>query len=223
MTQALGDGAAAPADDARARRDVSARARRRRRPIGPGRFAVRRSAIGRDAARVYTANTIGAIAGALAAGFALVPALGLRLTFQTAAVVGALGGAACLAAALRADDTRRRTQNSELRTQNEERRTSERRTRPLAIVDTSAGRSRSPSVRRAILLLPGWDRELLASGAYKYAPVSRHRELRDGAARRHARVLQGRRRRDRQRPPAARGRRRWRSTARWTRRTPATC
>src|SRR5258706_3173257 len=39
--------------------------------------------VGRDAARVYTANTIGAIAGALTAGFALIPALCLRLTSQT--------------------------------------------------------------------------------------------------------------------------------------------
>src|SRR5471030_482261 len=78
------------------------------------------STAGRDAARVYTANTIGAIAGALTGGFLLVPALGLRLTFQTAAIIGALGGAGCLAAALREV----RTQNSELRTTNAERRTS---------------------------------------------------------------------------------------------------
>ena len=66
LTQALGVGAAAAADDARARRDISARARRRRR-------AARRRTGGRDAARVYTANTLGAIAGALAAGFVLIP------------------------------------------------------------------------------------------------------------------------------------------------------
>jgi spermidine synthase len=121
------------------------------------------SSAGRDAARVYTANTIGAIAGALTAGFALVPTLGLRLTFQTAAIIGAIGGAACMATALR----RRRTTNEELRTQNKERRTpqAERRTSnvawPAAIAVVSVA---------AILSLPGWDRELLASGAYKYAP-----------------------------------------------------
>ncbi len=121
------------------------------------------STAGRDAARVYTANTIGAIAGALCAGFGLVPALGLHLTFQTAAIVGALGGAACLAAALR------RTANAEPRTS----------------LDRAAQTSATFDVRRPafvapiavaaaslalILLLPPWDRELLASGAYKYAP-----------------------------------------------------
>ncbi|HMB80139.1 MAG TPA: fused MFS/spermidine synthase, partial [Vicinamibacterales bacterium] len=114
------------------------------------------STAGRDAARVYTANTIGAIAGALAGGFLLVPALGLRLTFQTAAIIGALGGAGCLAAALREV----RTQNSELRTTNAERRTS----------NVVWPASVAVAAVALILLLPGWDRQLLASGAYKYAP-----------------------------------------------------
>ena len=48
--------------------------------------------VGRDAARVYVANTIGAIAGALAAGFLLVPRLGLRTTFVTMGRAGAVGG-----------------------------------------------------------------------------------------------------------------------------------
>ena len=119
--------------------------------------------VGRDAARVYTANTIGAITGALVGGFALVPALGLRLTFQTAAIVGALGGAACLAAALREPQPRDgtpRTRSSELTTTNVERRTTNV-VWPAAIAVASVA---------AILLLPGWDRVLLASGAYKYAP-----------------------------------------------------
>ncbi len=114
------------------------------------------STAGRDAARVYTANTIGAIAGALAAGFAIVPAVGLRLTFQTAACIGALGGAACLAAALRD----RRTPNDERRTTNAERRTSNV-FWPASVALASLA---------IILLLPAWDRALLASGAYKYAP-----------------------------------------------------
>ena len=92
------------------------------------------------------------------------PALGLRLTFQTAAVIGALGGAACLAAALRPQRI------DELRTQNSnelERRTTnvERRTSNVAIPAAVA-----IAAVAAILSLPGWDRELLASGAYKYAP-----------------------------------------------------
>ncbi len=106
------------------------------------------STIGRDAARVYTANTIGAITGALAAGFVLVPALGLRLTFQTAAVVGVLGGAACLAIALRGPRTHDQPPTTNW-------------VWPASVAVASLA---------AVLLLPGWDRELLASGAYKYAP-----------------------------------------------------
>jgi spermidine synthase len=52
-----------------------------------------------DAAGVYTANTLGAILGALVAGFVLIPMLGLRTTFQVAAIVSVLGGAACWIAA----------------------------------------------------------------------------------------------------------------------------
>jgi len=134
------------------------------------------STIGRDAARVYTANTLGAIAGALTAGFALVPALGLRLTFQTAACFGALGGAACMAAALRTPQTKDQGPESV--------------SQPLvaqALRPANAGLKpratfRKPALSTAlwpaavaiaslatIFLLPAWDRELLASGAYKYA------------------------------------------------------
>ncbi len=160
--------AAAAADDARARRDLSARARGGRRPPsrlrrfgGPGPVDATRR-IGRDAARVYTANTVGAIAGALAAGFALIPALGLRLTFQTAAIIGALGGAACLAAALR----ERRTTNREPRTSEQSAAQSFGVRRSAFVVPAAV----AIAAVAAILSLPGWDRELLASGAYKYAP-----------------------------------------------------
>jgi spermidine synthase len=118
--------------------------------------------IGRDAARVYTANTVGAIAGALAAGFALIPSLGLRLTFQTAAIIGALGGAACLAAALR----ERRTTNREPRTSEQSAAQSFGVRRSAFVVPAAV----AIAAVAAILSLPGWDRELLASGAYKYAP-----------------------------------------------------
>ncbi len=47
-------------------------------------------AISRDSARVYAANTTGAIAGALAGGFVLIPWLGLRLTVEAAAVATSL-------------------------------------------------------------------------------------------------------------------------------------
>jgi spermidine synthase len=117
------------------------------------------SGVGRDAARVYTANTIGAIAGALIAGFTLVPFLGLRLTIQIAAATGALAGAGCLAMARRTSNAERRTPNAERRTPNDERRTFVVLPAGLAIASLAI-----------IFLLPRWDRELLASGAYKYAP-----------------------------------------------------
>ena len=106
------------------------------------------STVGHDASRVYSANTIGAIGGALAAGFVLIPYLGLRTTFASGAVLAALTGAGCLAFAL--GDGRQQSM-----------------VRPvmsavgLAIVATGA-----------IAALPAWDRELLASGGYKYAPYA---------------------------------------------------
>ena len=116
------------------------------------------STVGADAARVYAANTVGAIAGALAAGFALVPRLGLQATFRAAAVLGALSGTACLAIALR-------------------------RSRQSQVASRQSSSLQSPVPARflwsasvaiaalgAILMLPAWDHALLASGAYKYAP-----------------------------------------------------
>jgi spermidine synthase len=126
------------------------------------------STAGGDAARVYTANTIGAIAGALGAGFVLVPALGLRATFQTAAILGALGGAACLAVALRGPRTQdeRRTTNDPRPTTHDPRpTTNDPRPRTILWPATVA-----IGAVAAILSFPPWDRELLASGAYKYAP-----------------------------------------------------
>jgi len=51
---------------------------------------------------VYAANTVGAIAGALAAGFVLIPALGLRDTIRVAALVRAPG---CVEIVLRSSET----------------------------------------------------------------------------------------------------------------------
>jgi spermidine synthase len=94
--------------------------------------------VGRNAARVYTANTIGAIAGALAGGFVLIPRLGLRGTFTAAAAVALATAIACLARLSR---------------------------RALAIGATAA-----TAALVAAVLLPAWDRGLLSSGGYKYAP-----------------------------------------------------
>jgi len=117
---------------------------------------------GADAARVYTANTLGAIAGSLAAGFIFIPAVGLRSTFQTAAVAAALGGAACLAAALRATQV----PQSHAGTVPQSRSGTAGWGRRALIVPAVVGLA----AVAAIVSLPAWDRELLASGAYKYAP-----------------------------------------------------
>src|SRR4051812_6340298 len=102
---------------------------------------------GRDAARVYVANTIGAIAGALAAGFVLVPRLGLRLTFVTMGRAGAVGGAIVVGAWMLS--------------------------RPLGTGRRVAWVSSLVAVAGVLTILvdiPRWDRDLLSSGAYKYAP-----------------------------------------------------
>jgi spermidine synthase len=104
------------------------------------------ASIAQGAARVYAANTAGAIAGALSAGFLLIPALGLRDTIRAAALVTAFAGAFVLAAAIRAARTRTRS-----------------RTILELVVPLAASLV-------AILATPPWDRTLLASGAYKYAP-----------------------------------------------------
>jgi spermidine synthase len=122
---------------------------------------------GRDAARVYTANTLGAIGGALAAGFVLIPALGLRSTFQWTAIAGAIAGAACLFAALR-----QRVPGIEEHVTN----TRKHESRSVFVFSWFRGQSvlATGSVAiaaiAAILALPPWDHDLLASGAYKYAP-----------------------------------------------------
>ncbi len=116
--------------------------------------------VGRDAARVYTANTIGAILGALAAGFLFIPQLGLRSTFQLAATVSVVAGAVCLMAT--------KTQNHE--------------TKSSFVFSWFRGRFVAPLGVGAVAIagivaLPKWDSELLSSGAYKYAPYLQSSDL----------------------------------------------
>jgi spermidine synthase len=105
----------------------------------------------RDAARVYASNTLGAVCGALGAGFLLVPRFGLRATIRDTAIVAAIGGAGCLAAALAGPQPPGQFHRRS------------RRPIPAAI-------ALGATAVAAIALVPGWDRALLASGAYKYAP-----------------------------------------------------
>ena len=97
---------------------------------------------------VYAVNTIGSVAGSLSAGFVAIPRLGLQHTTTLAA---GLLVAACIVAIIRGYPTERGP-------------------------STALGASRSVSLAAAfaaVLLLvlnPAWDRQLLASGAYMYAP-----------------------------------------------------
>ena len=106
-----------------------------------------RDAIGRDAARVYAWNTAGAIAGSLTGGFVLLPIAGLQNEFRAAASIGLAAAAGVIVVASGAYARRQA------------------RAAAAALVLAAAGAAWS--------LLPPWDLDLLASGAYKYAPYLR--------------------------------------------------
>lgn len=92
------------------------------------------------AATIYAANTAGAILGALFAGFVLIPQLGLQRTIALAAAVTAVSAAVVAFAGVRTALGRA--------------------TIALACAVMVGG----------LVAMPRWDRDLLASGAYKYAP-----------------------------------------------------
>ncbi|MEW6320241.1 MAG: fused MFS/spermidine synthase [Acidobacteriota bacterium] len=92
-----------------------------------------------DLGIIYAVNTAGAIAGALAAGFVLLPALGLQDTIRVVTGLTALGAAALVATASRATTAR------------------------LAVAASAS------LILVAAAVLPPWNRLLLSSGAYKYA------------------------------------------------------
>ncbi len=155
--------------------------------------------IGGVVARVYAANTLGAIAGALVGSFVLVPVFGLRSTVLSAAIIGAVSGAACLALAARVRlEPRRSTEAIALPSSRDDaadsrlKRSSVRRsvkasTSAKAPADRSAERrpwataaialAVGTAAVAAILALPRWDRALLTSGAYKYAPYLEAQDL----------------------------------------------
>jgi len=108
-------------------------------PLAVGLAAQDDRTIAADTAVVYAANTIGAITGALAGGFVLVPWLGLETTVRVAATLAIAGFVAVLAAS----GSRRHT---------------------------AAGVAVAGVAMTIVWLLPRWDRELLSSGGYKYAP-----------------------------------------------------
>jgi spermidine synthase len=96
--------------------------------------------------RIYAINTLGAILGALLAGFVLIPALGLHLTIRAVAATSAITAIAILVRAHRS-------------------------------AGRSLGFALAAAVLAAIAVAPHWDRSLLSSGAYKYAPAMRGSNL----------------------------------------------
>jgi spermidine synthase len=105
--------------------------------------------VSRDVANVYTANTVGAIVGALGGGFVLVPWLGLQDTIRAAALLAIAGFVIVVAAHAR---------------------------RSKAAIVAFGGAIAAAAI--ILFWLPPWDRAILSSGAYKYAPYlqSDHRE-----------------------------------------------
>jgi len=132
------------------------------------------AAVGRSAASVYTANTVGAILGALTAGFVLIPQLGLWTTFQFGAVASIVAGALCLGFAQRygnATKTRRHPSTGSGQA------LAVSRVEPWLRGKSIASGALGAVAIVGILALPRWDHELLASGAYKYAPYLQAGEL----------------------------------------------
>ena len=115
-------------------------------PLAVAAASADRGAIARDAARVYAWNTVGAIGGSLAGGFVLLPAIGLENVFRISASIGLVAAAGVIVSA-------RAGARGHLRAP----------ATALALAALGAG---------GFLVAP-WDLDLLASGAYKYAPYLR--------------------------------------------------
>lgn len=99
----------------------------------------------RETARIYASNTVGAVAGALIAGFFLIPRFGLQTTFGHTSLVLVVAGSVIAAIAA---------------------------TRPGKLRPTrfAGGVVLAGSVVAIVTFaMPEWDRDLIASGAYKYS------------------------------------------------------
>ncbi len=107
--------------------------------LASGSSATQDEAVTENLGRIYAVNTIGAVTGALLAGFVLVPRIGLHTTIRGVAVLVAAAAIAILVAV---------TGRGRGRT---------------------AGLAGALVVLAAAAWLPQWDRLLLSSGAYKYA------------------------------------------------------
>lgn len=108
-------------------------------PLALSAATARHSRLSRDASLIYAANTAGAIAGSLAAGFVLIPALGLQVTAVLAATLAAVAGLAVLLAA-----------------------------RPGRTA-LFAGVTAATLLGAAGWMLPDWNRAMMSGGAYKHS------------------------------------------------------
>jgi spermidine synthase len=112
----------------------------------------REESVTHDIGVIYAVNTIGAILGSLLSSFFLVPQVGLHGTIRLVAALGALVAVAILINAGHARGLGRRS---------------------LGGAGRAVGFALAGAVAVAIVALPQWDRALLSSGAYKYAPAMR--------------------------------------------------
>lgn len=100
----------------------------------------------RTAAWIYSANTVGAVSGALVAGFALIGWLGLQGTFAWMSYAGVFGGGLIAAAVLASGTSDGRRSRAVL---------------ACAVL--------CAALLALLVAAPRWDRGLLSSGAYKYS------------------------------------------------------
>jgi len=103
------------------------------------------NSIALDTSRIYVANTLGAIAGALAGAFLLIPRLGLEGTFVQLSRAAITGGGLCAIFSLASGASIARDRVR------------------IVVIAATAG------LLAIAVGFPGWDHEILGSGAYLYA------------------------------------------------------
>jgi spermidine synthase len=108
-------------------------------PLGVVMATAREGSVPRDVSLLYGANTIGAVAGSLAAAFAIVPLLGVQPALKAGAMLAVVGGCLAFLAA------------------------------PLPPWQRFSGLALAVVTALSALTTAGWDPNLLSSGAYKYA------------------------------------------------------
>jgi spermidine synthase len=95
--------------------------------------------VGFDVGRLYACNTLGAIVGTVAAGFVLIPMLGLQATAKTAVIINVITGLILLLAAV-----------------------------PAAPVRRAAAGVAGLAIAAGAVMLPAWNPDVMASGVAIY-------------------------------------------------------